>query len=157
MMGLAVDGQGVYVNVSHIHKEVAVTACSLSVPRPGFAVPVPAIWPVVATVLAFILWWPLGLAALAAWRIGARLGFWPGRPWGRGHHSVTLPMRFGGSGNSAFDGHRAETLWRLEEERRALDRQQEEFAAFLDELRLAKDREEFDRFMAGRRGGAPQG
>ena len=157
MIPLARPRPEAYVNVCHIYKEMSVTACSLSLPRLGIAFPIPAIWPAAATVLAFILWWPLGLAALAAWRVGAVLGLWPGRPWGRGSRAVSLPMRFGGSGNSAFDAHRAETLRRLEEERRALDRQQDEFSAFLDQLRQAKDREEFDRFMAGRRGAAPQG
>lgn len=48
------------------------------------------------------------------------------------------------SGNRAFDDYRAETLRRLEEEQR-------EFAAFLDRLRFAKDKAEFDDFMASRR------
>jgi hypothetical protein len=45
------------------------------------------------------------------------------------------------SGNSAFDEYRAETLRRLEEEQR-------EFKSFLDRLRQAKDKAEFDQFMA---------
>ena len=45
------------------------------------------------------------------------------------------------SGNRAFDEYRAETLRRLEEE-------QKEFGAFLDRLRFAKDKAEFDQFMA---------
>ena len=48
------------------------------------------------------------------------------------------------SGNSAFDDYRAETLKRLEEEQR-------EFKDFLARLRFAKDRAEFDQFMAERR------
>ena len=55
---------------------------------------------------------------------------------------------FGGaaasSGNHAFDEYRAETLKRLEEE-------QNEFKGFLTRLRDAKDRAEFDQFMADRR------
>ena len=58
----------------------------------------------------------------------------------------------GGSGNSAFDEYRAATLRRLEEERLALDAQQREFAEFLQQLKRARDREEFDRFMAAGRG-----
>lgn len=50
----------------------------------------------------------------------------------------------GSSGNRAFDEYRAETLRRLEEEQR-------EFTEFLDRLRLAKDKAEFDQFMAERR------
>ena len=61
--------------------------------------------------------------------------------WGRGGHRAS-------SGNRAFDEYRAETLRRLEEEQR-------EFKEFLDRLRHAKDKAEFDQFMAerGRRSG----
>ena len=61
--------------------------------------------------------------------------------------------RFGGrvdwfgspsSGNRAFDDYRAETLKRLEDE-------QHEFKEFLERLRFAKDRAEFDQFMDARR------
>ena len=48
------------------------------------------------------------------------------------------------SGNRAFDEYRVETLRRLEEE-------QHEFKNFLDRLRHAKDKEEFDQFMAQHR------
>jgi hypothetical protein len=50
------------------------------------------------------------------------------------------------SGNHAFDEYRSETLKRLEEEQR-------EFKDFLARLRFAKDRAEFDQFMADRRRG----
>ena len=49
------------------------------------------------------------------------------------------------SGNHAFDDYREETLKRLEEEQR-------EFKDFLARLRFARDRAEFDQFMAERRG-----
>ncbi len=48
------------------------------------------------------------------------------------------------SGNRAFDEYRSETLKRLEDEQR-------EFKDFLGRLRFAKDRAEFDQFMADRR------
>ena len=48
------------------------------------------------------------------------------------------------SGNRAFDEYRTETLQRLEEEQR-------EFHDFLARLRMAKDKSEFDQFMAERR------
>lgn len=51
---------------------------------------------------------------------------------------------FGSSGNAAFDEYRLETLRRLEEEER-------EFRDFLERLRLAKDRAEFDQFMTDRK------
>jgi hypothetical protein len=47
------------------------------------------------------------------------------------------------SGNSAFDAYKAETLRRLEDE-------QEAFEAFLQRLREAKDKTEFDAFMDDR-------
>lgn len=104
-------------------------------------------------VLTFIIFWPLGLALLAflIWsgRMGCcgrhggtsrwherkhgRMGRAPGR-WYRGQPS---------SGNVAFDEYREETLQRLEEEQR-------EFRQFLDRLRHAKDKAEFDQFMAER-------
>jgi hypothetical protein len=48
------------------------------------------------------------------------------------------------SGNRAFDEYRTETLKRLEDE-------QTEFKDFLDRLRHAKDKAEFDQFMSERR------
>lgn len=48
------------------------------------------------------------------------------------------------SGNQAFDEYRAATLRRLEEE-------QSEFRKFLSRLRTAKDKAEFDQFVAERR------
>jgi Protein of unknown function (DUF2852) len=45
------------------------------------------------------------------------------------------------SGSQAFDEYRTETLRRLEDEQR-------EFHEFLDRLRMAKDKAEFDQFMA---------
>jgi hypothetical protein len=49
------------------------------------------------------------------------------------------------SGNAAFDEYREQTIRRLEEE-------QKEFFEYLERLRKAKDKEEFDRFMADRKG-----
>lgn len=47
------------------------------------------------------------------------------------------------TGNSAFDAYKADTLQRLEEE-------QEAFESFLQRLRDAKDKQEFDAFMDDR-------
>jgi hypothetical protein len=52
-------------------------------------------------------------------------------------------MRSSPSGNRAFDEYRTETLRRLEDEQR-------EFKEFLNRLRHAKDKAEFDQFMAER-------
>lgn len=110
------------------------------------------------TVLGFMAWWPLGLAVLAFSIGSGRMGCgyrgqerWQhkmeqmrdrmgrGGPWG-GSWGFTPPS----SGNRAFDEYRVETLKRLEEE-------QKEFREFLDRLRFAKDKTEFDQFMAERR------
>jgi Protein of unknown function (DUF2852) len=48
------------------------------------------------------------------------------------------------SGNRAFDAYRAETIKRLEEEQRS-------FREYLERLRQAKDRAEFEQFMHERR------
>ena len=53
------------------------------------------------------------------------------------------------SGNRAFDEYRADTLKRLEDEQR-------EFRDFLARLRQAKDKAEFDQFMAERRNRPPE-
>ena len=58
------------------------------------------------------------------------------------HHSS--PSR----GNRAFDEYRAETLRRLEDE-------EKEFREFLNNLRFAKDKAEFDDFLANRRPPTP--
>ncbi len=108
-------------------------------------------------VLAFCVWWPLGLATLAfafgSGRMGCgrRGGF--GRwhnvdgGWGRGVDGGWGRKRWGGAdGNHAFAEYRDATLRRLEEEER-------EFRDFLERLRMARDKAEFDQFMAERRQG----
>jgi uncharacterized protein DUF2852 len=114
-------------------------------------------------VLSFIFFWPAGLVILAYLIGSGRMacwkhhyaGGWSGNGWqqangGRGCGSGG--RWFGGhgryrsqsSGNRAFDEYRTETLKRLEEEQR-------EFREFLDRLRFAKDKAEFDEFLAERR------
>ena len=53
------------------------------------------------------------------------------------------------TGNYAFDEYREETLRRLEEEA-------EHFKGFLDKLRMAKDKAEFEQFMTERKSSAAQ-
>ena len=107
-------------------------------------------------VLGFIIFWPIGLAILAYLIWSGRMGCWGHGGRGRWYHDGTDRARagvegwFGGrrraatSGNNAFDEYREETLRRLEDE-------QSEFFAYLDRLRHAKDKTEFDEFMAERR------
>ena len=103
-------------------------------------------------ILGFFIWWPLGLATLAfiigrgriAYSNGRGMSSWWGaadqiRPAGTWWQPSPRP-----SGNRAFDEYRQDTLRRLEEEER-------EFQEFLRRLRMAKDKAEFDQFMAERR------
>jgi Protein of unknown function (DUF2852) len=119
-------------------------------------------------ILGFIAWWPVGLAVLAfslgSGRMGCshryNSGQWQGR-WQSKMERMQEKMdrmrskmdgaRTGEwwgtpptSGNRAFDDYRTETLRRLEDEQR-------EFKEFLERLRFAKDRAEFDQFMTERR------
>ena len=108
-------------------------------------------------VAGFILFWPVGLAILAYLLWSGRMGCggrhgdmsrwqqrWADR-WDRKVERFGREFRgFASSGNAAFDDYREETLRRLEEEQR-------EFREFLERLRKAKDKSEFDQFMADRR------
>ena len=93
---------------------------------------------IAAMVLAFIFCWPIGLALLAYL-------IWSRRMFSGSCHTRHARFRhahhaFRSSGNSAFDSYKAETLKRLEDEQRA-------FEDFLERLRQAKDKAEFDQFM----------
>jgi predicted small metal-binding protein len=135
---------------------------------------------IVLMVLGFIVYWPIGLAVLAyiIWsgRMGMGCGWhrhggdieeWRSRAiervnraaehWERKRARWEERMhRYGGSrgpglreglretGNRAFDEYRAEALRKLEEEAN-------EFRVFLDRLRMARDRAEFDDYMKERR------
>ena len=104
-------------------------------------------------VLGFAFWWPIGLATLAffigsgrmsCWKHG-HMSHWYGGMQARENRGTWWQPTRSRSGNQAFDDYRAETLNRLEEEQR-------EFQEFLVRLRKARDKQEFDQFMAERRG-----
>ncbi|WP_158815474.1 DUF2852 domain-containing protein [Methylocapsa sp. S129] len=127
-----------------------------------------SLFEIVAMVLGFIVFWPIGLAILGfklwqrkagysgdlqtvaqeKWREARSAmssGPWQGRRGGfQGFHSSS-------TGNSAFDDWKSAEIARLEEERRKLQEAHREFAAFVDNIRRSKDREEFERFMNERR------
>src|SRR5690606_17655206 len=63
----------------------------------------------------------------------------------------TFTSGFSSTGNAAFDEWRKQELSRLDEERRKLDDARAEFESYAEELRRARDKEEFDRFMSKRR------
>jgi hypothetical protein len=115
---------------------------------------------IAVTVLGFIIWWPIGLALLFFTLGSRKMGCWSHQDrFSNKMERMQYKMErmkdrmerrgfgFGGpptSGNRAFDEYRVETLKRLEEE-------QVEFREFLDRLRHAKDKEEFDAFMSQHR------
>jgi hypothetical protein len=130
---------------------------------------------VVAGHLGRMLFWPLAVAGIVFMMVSGRCSRrrWAQNQWGQnanqdqsgnggGWQSCVPPWgrwwNFGGangggggnqqrppsSGNHAFDEYRAETLRRLEDE-------QKDFSSFLERLRFAKDKAEFDQFMADRR------
>jgi hypothetical protein len=112
-------------------------------------------------VLGFIVFWPLGLAMLAYIIWGEFFGGssekasqWVNerRNWAENFRSRHGYRGYGRSysGNAAFDEYRAEQLRRLEEERRRLDEEVAAFHEHMRNLRMARDREEFDRFMRDR-------
>ena len=109
---------------------------------------------IILMVIGFMLWVPLGLLMLAfilwgdripSFQSGIRVNTRMRNCFGsemRGHHR---------SGNVAFDEYRQRELKRLEEERRRLDEERREFETYVQNLRRAKDQEEFDRFQSERR------
>jgi hypothetical protein len=106
---------------------------------------------IAALVLGLVFFWPVGLALLAY------------MIWSKRMFSSATKHRFGGTmqrsfamgrptGNAAFDTYKADTLRRLQEE-------QDSFESFLERLREAKDKSEFDTFLderETRKNDAPQ-
>ncbi len=134
---------------------------------------------IIAMILGFVVFWPIGLAILGYkfWqrKTGGEdlqtfaAGKWSemrnaaaGAAWSKAARSYSCgPWSRGGfgsaTGNSAFDEWRAGELARLEAERRKLEEAHREFAEYVDNLRKAKDREEFESFMNARNRPAPGG
>ena len=103
---------------------------------------------IAAMVIGFILFWPIGLALLFYMIFGKRMfanGCRHNRTRSGFNEAMNVNRRHGfrTSGNTAFDAYKAETLQRLMDE-------QEQFEAFLDRLRAAHDKREFDKFMDDR-------
>ncbi|MFZ3325000.1 MAG: DUF2852 domain-containing protein [Methylocella sp.] len=134
---------------------------------------------ILAMVLGFMVFWPVGLAVLG-WKFWQKKSGYPGdiisfarekwgnwRDWARGADRWSFAVNnwpasgfgMGSTGNRAFDEWRAAELARLEEERQKLVAAEREFAEFMENLRHARDREEFERFMEVHRSqqGRPSG
>lgn len=103
-------------------------------------------------VVGFILFWPIGLAILLYLLWSGRMGCSKSGTWKRSAEKRWRRARsaFQATGNRAFDEYREATLRRLEDEA-------DEFQAFLERLREARDRAEFDQFMAERDGPGDDG
>jgi hypothetical protein len=91
---------------------------------------------IAAMVLGFIFFWPVGLALLAYMIWSKRM--FSGTSCAKRSKRTMMTQR--STGNAAFDAYKADTLRRLEEE-------QTNFESFLERLREAKDKAEFDQFM----------
>jgi hypothetical protein len=114
-----------------------------------------------AMVLGFILFWPVGLA-IVLWKVWQRKHGYRGdlfgylreqgdafrSGWGFVDGSGGA---LGSTGNIAFDEWREAELARLEQERRKLADAEREFSEHMAELRRARDREEFESFMRNRK------
>jgi len=118
-------------------------------------------WSPINTILmivGFIVFFPLGLAMLA-WNImGHRWGsmksdfghsFSVQRNWTRGAGNWDAPVS-SKTGNVAFDEYRTAELARLEEERRKIDDMRKDFDDHINNLRRARDQEEFNNFLNAR-------
>ena len=118
-----------------------------------------------AIVVSFIYWWPVGLALLA-WKIAGypavgelrdyakrgMAGFEGGTARAsRFARAFEASNRREATGNWAFEEYRRSELDRLDAQRRALQEESRAFSEFVDELKRAKDRDQFDAFMAKRR------
>jgi hypothetical protein len=95
---------------------------------------------IAAMVLGFIFFWPVGLALLFYMIWSKRMFSKSCSHRSEAHRRMHVMSP---TGNSAFDAYRDETMRRLEDEQR-------NFEAFLERLREAKDKAEFDQFMEER-------
>ena len=91
---------------------------------------------IASMVLGFVFFWPVGFALLA-YMIWSKRMFSSKCPTRRMSRSMG---RMKTTGNTAFDSYKADMLKRLEDEQHA-------FETFLERLREAKDKSEFDAFM----------
>lgn len=119
-----------------------------------------------AIVVAFVYWWPIAVAYVA-WKIAGYPALGQMKEFansgsfsfaggdGRSRFARAFEAAKGtsgaASGNWAFEEYRRAELERLEARRRALQEESRAFAEFVEELKRAKDREQFDAFMAKRR------
>jgi hypothetical protein len=115
----------------------------------------------IGIILGFIFFWPLALAYLVWKLVGYPVPHeareFLDKNFSRIIDSFRARQHFSSTGNFAFEEYRRKELERLEQERRRLDEEARAFAEFVEELKRARDREEFDAFMTRRRSGQPGG
>ena len=111
----------------------------------------------VLVVIGFIVAWPLGLLMIAYILWGDRIPeirrhFETARAKGDYKFDFVCGGGSGSarSGNAAFDDYRSAELKRLDEQRRKLEEERREFEGYVRDLRRARDKDEFDRFMSDR-------
>lgn len=113
---------------------------------------------ILVMVLGFIAFWPIGLAVLAYILLQQKFNlptkFRSPDAFAQCFRSRGRDFRssFKTTGNVAFDEWRKAELDRLEKERDNLEQMRRDFDSHMYELRRARDREEFDRFMRERNG-----
>lgn len=114
---------------------------------------------IAAIVVGFAVWWPVGIALLGL-KFAQRRGYKIDDAMtavrgafgtvGRAAPPQWRPFASQATGNAAFDEWRNAELAKLDEERRRIETAQREFAEHLDNLRKARDRDEFEGFMRAR-------
>ena len=110
---------------------------------------------IVGIILGFIFVWPVALAylgwKLVGYPVPNEVKTFFEKNFSRLSENFRGRPHFSSTGNFAFEEYRRRELERLEAERRRLDDEAHAFAEFVEELKRAKDRVEFDAFMAKRR------
>lgn len=126
-------------------------------------------WEIGAIAAGFLVFWPVGLLGLfwkmkkgELWKGSAESGM-PWAAWKGKGKSMTEHFKSWNNqgdtlrthtGNHAFEEYKAAELVKLDEMRRKLEEDQKAFGDFMERVRRAKDKEEFERFMAERNASA---
>ncbi len=111
---------------------------------------------ILAMVIGFLVFWPLGLAVLA-WSVSGRpvedMPGWLRDKWRqlRGHKAVGK----GASDNTVFEAYQQAQHDRIDEIRDEIRRRGEAFQAFRSDARRRQDQAEFDAFMSHSPGQRP--
>jgi Protein of unknown function (DUF2852) len=108
---------------------------------------------IIAMVVGFVSWWPVGMLVLAYILWSNSMGRVNGQWIERAKDAIGYKWISGQFPNSAFEEHKRETLKKLEEQRYKLEEEERAFRVFMDKVRMAKDRSDFEAFMKGQSNG----